>query len=476
MYVRLSYKGGRTVLKDHIYTLQISKDQPLSLTVPYIFSNTSSLQFLSFGTRYMACKDIQIRYTYSHEIIIGEQIAKELYLPFPTSIHAFIQDQTLIFGPLIGIFTTGFTESASDPIGNRSITLGDLLTPSESLCPFVFLFGAQHINWEEGTIEGYFFKDGNWIQCNVPFPNVIYDRLPNRQAELYKPISRIKKRLQTEYTIPWFNPGFFNKWDIHQLLANEKTVSSLLPKTEMFRHFEQVERFLSKYKHVYMKPIHGSLGKNIYQIFYSPTENSYYCRYREGEQNKLRKYYSLETLMNHVMQGHNLKTFIVQQGISLMRVNGQPVDFRIHTNKNRFGAWTVSAIVAKIAGKGSMTTHINNGGEIKILQEIFPNATDRIRHTNQLTAAALQLSTMLDQRIEGFIGEIGFDIGFDKEGQIWLFEANSKPGRAVFQCETLQESSQLTRQLFYEYAMHLTECSFKRPEELFQEDETSTLP
>lgn len=145
-------------LKDHIYTLQISIDHPRSLTLPYIFSSTSPLTFLSFGTRNTTCENIEIHYTYAHEIIIGEQIAKELYLPFPTTVHAFIQNQTLVFGPLIGIFTTGFTESAANPIGNRSISFKELLTPPHSLHPFVFLFGAQHMNWDEETIDGYFLK------------------------------------------------------------------------------------------------------------------------------------------------------------------------------------------------------------------------------------------------------------------------------------------------------------------------------
>ncbi|KEK24308.1 YheC/YheD family endospore coat-associated protein [Bacillus gaemokensis] len=461
-------------MKDHMYTLQISIDYPKSLTLPYIFSSNPPLEFVSFGTRSITCKDIQIHYTYNHEIIIGEHIAKKLLLLPSTNIHAFIQNRTLIFGPLIGIFTTGFIKSASAPIGNRSISFSDLLTPPYDLRPFIFLFGAQHINWDKEIIEGYFFKEGNWIQYNVPFPNVIYDRLPSRKSELHKPIARVKKRLQTKYAIPWFNPGFFNKWEIHQHLINEETVSSLLPKTEAFQHFEQVERFLSSYKHVYIKPIHGSFGRNICQIFYSTTENRYYCRYREKEKNKLRKYHSLETLLNHVLQGHDLKQFIVQQGISSFRLDGQPVDFRVHTNKDRFGAWKVSAIVAKIAGTGSMTTHMNSGGDVKLLQEIFSDATERIRITNKLKNAALQLSPILDQRINGNIGEIGFDIGLDKTENIWLFEANSKPGRSVFQYKKLKEHSELTRQLFYEYAIYLTEHSFHHPKKELSNEKTST--
>ena len=101
----------------------------------------------------------------------------------------------------------------------------------------------------------------------------------------------------------------FNKWEVHQLLMKDESIMPLLPNTETFQHFEQVERFLGTYKSIYMKPIHGSFGRNIHQLFYSQAENCYYCRYRENEENKLRKYQSLETLLNHVLKGHDLKIY-----------------------------------------------------------------------------------------------------------------------------------------------------------------------
>jgi hypothetical protein len=241
-----------------------------------------------------------------------------------------------------------------------------------------------------------------------------------------------------------------------------------LPETHLFTGFEQVERLLSKYGHLYMKPINGSLGSSIYQIRYSFENNEYYCRYRDESGNKLRKYRSLEYLINHLLADYDLETFIVQQGISLMRMNGNSVDFRIHTNKDRRGQWQVTAIAAKIAGQGSMTTHINNGGDIKTIDEIFPDAAERNQVTAKLVEAALLLSRCIDEKIEGYIGEIGFDVGIDKDGRVWLFEANSKPGRAIFDHPKLKESDRLTKELFLDYALHLTEKALFTPEEMFQ--------
>ena len=82
----------------------------------------------------------------------------------------------------------------------------------------------------------------------------------------------------------------------------------------------------------------------------------------------------------------------------------------------------------KIAGKGSLTTHVNSGGDTKLLQELFPDSTKQIQIENKLKHTALQISYALDEQVTGNIGEIGFDIGLDTQENPWLFEANSKPG------------------------------------------------
>lgn len=157
-------KGGKPILKEHIYTLNISDDHPNSITLPYVFSITPPITSLSFGIRHIASEEVKIHYSFTREIIIGKHIAEKLLLPQSTTIHAFTQNQTIIFGPLIGIFTTGFNDDSSNPLGNRSIALSELLTPPFSLRPFVFVFGVQHIHWEEETIEGYFFQEKQWIK------------------------------------------------------------------------------------------------------------------------------------------------------------------------------------------------------------------------------------------------------------------------------------------------------------------------
>lgn len=441
---------------DNVYRIQKEGYQDI-ITLPLLFQKHGAINFISFGTTFIPCSTTFSEVDY---LSISEELFQKLQLPFEAHSHLFVYEETLHIAPLIGIFTAGFTESLLRPIGERSFFFAQFLSTSQNIA-YAFVFGGHSINWEEGTVKGYFYTNTRWSIHEVPLPNVIYDRLPNRKTENYRTIKRIKERLQSQYGIPWFNPGFFNKWHIHQQLRKRQSVKKYLPETELFTSFHQVEYLLGKYQHVYMKPMNGSLGAKIYQIRYEKEEDFYYCRFYQKNSKKLHKYSSLENLINHLFKQENIEEFIVQQGISLLRHEHHPVDFRVHTNKNREGSFEVSAIAGKVAGSGSMTTHAALGGEIKTIQELFPLVNEQQDIIKKLTEATLLLSVAIDEVVEGFIGEIGFDIGIDKNGDVWLFEANSKPGRAIFTHPKLQKFDKKSRDFFVSYASYLTEKSIK---------------
>jgi len=423
-----------------------------------------SIHYLSFGTATAECI-VKASKEKKDAIIISEDIFAKLKIPHTGPTQLIQHEDTLYIGPLIGVFTAGFTDSKHRPIGERSMFFSKILTVEKTVGAFPFVFGAHQINWENGTINGLFYLKEGWKKIEVPFPNVIYDRLPNRKTENHQAIKRVKQKLHEEYLIPWFNPGFFNKWEIHQLLENEPIVSHLLPETFENPSFSLIERLLSKYQHVYLKPANGSLGFGVYQIIYSQEEEVYYCRFKnEIGENKLQKFSSLELLINHLFKKKRFQDYIVQQGVSLIRINHRTIDFRVHTNKNRNGHWQVSVMAGKIAGRGSVTTHLNNGGFVQTLDEIFESQQEYNEITVKLEDAALQLSKAIDEKVKGCIGEIGFDLGIDKQGKVWLFEANSKPGRSIFSHPKLKKNDLLTRRLALQYAVHLAEKTIKSPE------------
>lgn len=403
-------------------------------------------------------------------LTISDDVQKELSMPEITiPLHIFIDQQTLFIGPLIGILTSGFTPYPLRPIGERSMFFAKLLSMNKVVGALPFVFGEEHIDWDHGLINGFFFIDSGWQTLKVPFPNVVYDRLPNRRSERRTEARSLKARMETDYLIPWYNPGFFSKLDVFERLQQDDRAAEFLPETHQFSSFSTIERMLSNYANVYVKPVNGSLGLGIHQILFDKYTGHYYCRYRDREgANRLTKFDSLEKLMKKIFYKRNLSHMIVQQGISLIRSDKKLIDFRVHTNKDEYGQWQVAAIAAKIAGHGSVTTHMNNGGVVKSLDELFENQEERNLYETKLTETSLLLSSILEKNMEGIIGEIGFDLGIDKEGKIWLFEANSKPGRSIFKHPKLKNFDLLTRKLSLSFGIFLAEKAITAPEELFK--------
>ncbi|MDM5454935.1 YheC/YheD family protein [Peribacillus simplex] len=428
------------------------------LFYPSELGDLAEIELIYFG-RHSCPAIVKQNPAINQSIVLSESLAESLIFDqTDIPLHLFIYGKSIHIGPLVGIFSSGFTGISNKPLGERSDFFAKLLSLSRTTGCIPFVFGENVINWDEETIKGYVFENDNWHICEFPFPNVIYDRLPNRLTENRDGPKEVKHKFQKEYTIPWYNPGFFNKWDVNERLCADERALPYLPETYPFQSISVVETLLSHYRQVYIKPIHGSLGLGIHQIIYDKHEDVYYCRYKnEAKENKLQKFSTLEAIVKHIFHDRPLENLIVQQGVPLIRSEKRPVDFRVHTNKDSNGIWQVTAIAAKIAGAGSVTTHIKSGGVIKTVAELFGDDDEAKEVERKLSEAALVLSDSMEKHLDGIIAEIGFDFGLDKKGQVWMFEANSKPGRSIFSHPKLKDFELLTRKLSLDYAIYLTE-------------------
>lgn len=457
-------KGGMIMRKR--YSIEFAEYSQPIIYCPAELLKDTTLNKVAFGSKTMEVT-FKPHSKKNDRIVLNNSIKEILQFPdFGIRLHAFVDSMVLNIGPLIGIYTAGFTPFPHRPFGERTNFFAKLLSVQKSVGALPFVFGEQHINWEKGTINGYFYHENNWKTFDVPFPNVVYDRLPNRRSERNPKLIHVKERLQREYLIPWYNPGFFSKLDIYERLLQDPLAAAYLPETHPFTSFSSIESMLTKYGHIYLKPINGSLGLGVHQIIYDKFDDYYYCRYKDKEGiNRLRKFPTLEGLFKTVFASRKLDTMLVQQGIHLLRHEHRPIDFRIHTNKDDEGKWHVTAIAAKIAGLGSVTTHKRSGGEVKTLSELFSKEECEL-YTDRLSKAALILSNSIANTMEGIIGEIGFDLGIDRYGDVWLFEANSKPGRSIFSHPELKEFDYLTRKLSIAFGVFLSEQAILYPEEI----------
>jgi hypothetical protein len=436
--------------------LTIVKDSTNTLYIPKKFLNhidSSNVKWLKFGSKKVRC---EIENASGDSVGISNNIFSKLQIPFEQQIHLSLQNNAIYIGPLVGIFTAGFTGSHLRPVGERSLLFAKYLSAGNYAGVIPFIFGIKQIDWKRNMINGYFFTEDGWKIKEVPFPNVIYNRLPNRKTENFPPIKTVMQRF-TEENIPSFNTGFFDKWTIHKMVLQHNRLKKHVPETLISPGFLEIKRMLQQYGECFLKPVNGSLGYGIFHIILK--ENEYFCRFRSEHQNHLRKFTSLEKLMKIQFKDINLKDYLCQQGIDLIKHQGLPLDFRVHTNKNEKGQWEMTALAAKVAGNGSITTHLRTGGTIKILEEIDIPFGSHEKLYNWLEQYVLSLSRFIAEKTNGHIGEIGFDIGIDQKGSIWLFEANSKPGRSIFSHPALKKNEIKTRSLPFSYSVYLMDKS-----------------
>jgi hypothetical protein len=367
-------------------------------------------------------------------------------------------DDEVQLGPLIGIMTTGGYRTASHPFGSRSDFIKQFLKVGSQKA-FYFAFSPRDINWLQETVLAHFIGvNGNWIKKTVPLPDVVYNRLPSRRAEKSLHMINLKERF-VRRNIPIFNWSFFDKWDVYHLLQDETEAFKHVPESYIDPSPEQIKEMLETHNFIYLKPTGGSLGKGIYRLTYN-KKRGYFARFRRNGRNVLLRFSKFSGLMKLVkQQSGRLKNYVAQQGIRLIELDRCPIDFRFHLNKNAQNNWVVAGIGAKKAGRGSITTHVRTGGKLmtpeQALYRIYgeSKANDTIKNMKR---TSIKLAEAIERNYPHLIGELGFDIGMDQKGNIWMFEANSKPGRSIFKHPSLKLQGKATLVHIFEHCLYLS--------------------
>ncbi|WP_281885731.1 YheC/YheD family protein [Paenibacillus sp. YYML68] len=364
-------------------------------------------------------------------------------------------------GPLIGILTN-VVRSSTAPFGSRTDFIRQFMRVGADRA-FYFAFSPSDVNWSQGTVNAIIPRsEGGWVRKTVPLPDVVYNRLPSRKAEKLSSMNAFKQRF-IRRGIPLFNWSFFDKWDVYNLLQGTDAFR-FVPDSRINPSGEELKEMLEKHKFIYLKPTAGSLGIGIYRLTYNP-KRGYYARFRRSGRNVLLRFGKYDGLIK-LLHRHNgsLRGYVAQQGIRLIEIDGCPLDFRFHMTKNSANQWVVAAIGAKKAGKGSVTTHVRTGGMLmtpeQALRQVYGSRADAV--LSNAKDSAIKLAQDIERNYKHTLGELGFDIGIDKNERIWMFEANSKPGRSIFKHPALKEQGRASLQYIYDYCLYLSRFKARR--------------
>ncbi|GAX92002.1 YheC/YheD family protein [Effusibacillus lacus] len=278
-----------------------------------------------------------------------------------------------------------------------------------------------------GRIRAYAWNSStkSYQADTYTIPSVIHNRLIVSKANLRK-----IRGLLPKHAILYNGLTRFDKWEVHRLLSQNPDTLQYLPITEVFRSQKQVSHWLQQYDNVYLKPCNGSLGMGVIRLR-QETDQLEVSHSNKGSS------LHFEIPMDGfggLQKSIRRRPYLIQEGISLLQISEQPVDFRVSVQKGAAGEWTVSGVVGKVGVPGAHATNLAVGGKAISATEILTTAFEK-QKADQIYAdmkeAALKIAKQLET-IGPFMADFGLDLAVTMDGTIKFIEANGRDLRITF--------------------------------------------
>ncbi|WP_054957036.1 YheC/YheD family endospore coat-associated protein [Paenibacillus dakarensis] len=342
-------------------------------------------------------------------------------------------ERTLRLGPVIGVMISRYLpEDPGKPFGSISSFCMEMVNACNKLGAYVYFFTPDMITSNLSLMEAVVYDNG-WRKSLVPVPDVVNNRLPTRKLENSPSVQHFMKEVKSKWNTHIFNERFLDKTEVFEALGTDERLNKYLPESYELKSFTTLKKMCTAYPVVFLKPIRGSQGKGIIRI--SRQENGIFHTLTTSlEGVKKNSYTSLAKLYSSLSGKMAANRYQIQQGLDLVRVQKRNVDFRALVHKNKKGKWSITSIVARIAGGNHYVSNLARGGTLSSVKDAL--AMSSIPPSSKQTAekrmelAALNIARGIEESIPSHFGELGIDLAVDVTGRIWLIEINSKPSKS----------------------------------------------
>jgi hypothetical protein len=325
-------------------------------------------------------------------------------------------------GPVFAILAG----SESYPFQGSQLNFRDIMQAAKARKIFMYVLPAASVTskaeWTGFVRLGY----QKWTGIPCPRPQAVYNRVPTRYLERRPQTIVAKQQLKT-LGIPVFNPDYFNKATIYDVLRTAG-YDNYLPQSSGDLNKPVLSQMLQKLNRVYLKPAGGSVGHGMMLISRSHPGGFTIQTLKNGicDMERTDDFLSLWQIVNSKRVPGK---YVVQEAIPLITWQGRPCDFRILLQKDGGGKWAIAGKGVRVSGPNTITTHVPNGGYIaeaaQVLQGIF--ASSAARTEERLDNLVIECGEAIDDHYQGTFGEMSMDVGIDMNGRPWFFEANAKP-------------------------------------------------
>lgn len=301
----------------------------------------------------------------------------------------------------------------------------------------VFVFSPNGVDWEQNAVSGYVYDDrtGAWRNGRFPLPDLVYDRCFFSNRRQYKEYREQMRRFRACRPVTILGYGLKGKWDVHQMLSQEKELRPYLPETVPLTGKACIAAWFQNRHDACLKPQAGSHGKGVLHAHCNRSTGLYMVKGRDSRNRTVhRAFDSFLQFSQWIEQFTAGRKYLVQRYLKLTTAEGDAFDIRSLVQKDAAGHWQLTGMAVRRGQNGSFTSNLHGGGTVEevnpfLMRQFGEGKAAAIAAELELLSHKLPLAL---ERRHGRLAELGLDLGVDAEGRIWVLEANSKPGRSVF--------------------------------------------
>ncbi len=332
----------------------------------------------------------------------------------------------------LGIMVCYENAKRSPPFGEAGF-FAQLATEGKKWGLNVCVFNPIKVNWKTRTVPGWQYKQNYWQKANLPMPVLVYDRCYYITTSQYMKVKPYVLKIANDPHIRLLGRALGGKYQTYLILKEHPEIKSYLPETKRIVHAHEIWPFLHKYTNILLKPNGGSHGRGVVAINQMPSYFLLKGRTRRNEPFSIR-IHSPSGLTRWIEQTIKHTRYIMQPFLSLSTSDHRPFDVRILVQKNYQKKWETTGLAIRTGKPNSITSNLHGGGQAVSFKN-FLHQHYSLSETEKVTSIIQYLSETVPPFIEsrhGPLVELGLDLGIDRQGNVWILEVNSKPGRSIF--------------------------------------------
>lgn len=246
------------------------------------------------------------------------------------------------------------------------------------------------------------------------------------------------------------------KWTMHKVMEKEDQLSPHLPETCLLTE-ETLWDMLGRHAEVMVKPCLGAYGRGIIQV--TAMEDGSFLIH---DVVKEITFPDREQTFKYITgKNPDNRPYLVQQKVHLARIDDAPFDMRVMVQRRKGSLrWNITGKLCKVAVKKFVITNVAK--ELLTVEEAVARSSVCDMDLQALFIEIDRVSLLAAQTLRKHYRKqrtFGLDIGIDRNGRIWVIEANLRPVLTPF--ARLKDTSMLQTILSYNIINPRLPPSFK---------------